>query len=107
MSYSIFSPASAPYLSGAGNGIKPRDAWVDVMRVLSMLFIMIQHAPMHYFPMACMTRAGVVFFLMAAGYFLARKYAAASSPVPWLNWKKAALILCAYVFWFFVSMVVF
>ncbi len=77
------------------------------MRVLSMLFIMIQHAPMHYFPMACMTRAGVFFFFMAAGYFLARKYAAASSPVPWLNWKKAALILCAYVFWIFVSRVVF
>ncbi|MFR1530007.1 MULTISPECIES: acyltransferase family protein [Akkermansia] len=94
-------------LSGADNGIKPRDAWVDIMRVLAMLFIMIQHTPTHHSPVTGMTRAGVFFFFMAAGYFLARNYAAASSPVSWLNWKKAALILCAYVFWIFVSMALF
>lgn len=107
MSCSSLSLSSPLYAVASGNAEKPRDAWVDIMRVLAMIFIMFQHTPTDHDPVAYVVFSGVFFFFMASGYFLARKYAAASSPVPWLNWNKAGLILCAYVFWILVSMIVF
>ena len=99
------SPSHAPgIVRGRKLTEKCRDPWVDIIRVLAMLLIMIQHTPASHGFTAYATRAGVFFFFMAAGYFLARKYGGSPAPVPWLNWRKAFLILCAYLFWIFVSM---
>ena len=102
------SPSHAPgIVRGRKLTEKCRDPWVDIIRVLAMLLIMIQHTPASHGFTVYATRAGVFFFFMAAGYFLARKYGGSLAPVPWLNWRKAFLILCAYLFWIFVSMALF
>ena len=102
------SPSHAPgIVRGRKLTEKCRDPWVDIIRVLAMLLIMIQHTPASHGFTVYATRAGVFFFFMAAGYFLARKYGGSPASVPWLNWRKAFLILCAYLFWIFVSMALF
>ena len=88
------SPSHAPgIVRGRKLTEKCRDPWVDIIRVLAMLLIMIQHTPASHGFTVYATRAGVFFFFMAAGYFLARKYGGSPAPVPWLNWRKAFLIL--------------
>ncbi|WP_302014183.1 acyltransferase family protein, partial [uncultured Akkermansia sp.] len=86
---------------------KFRDPWVDIIRVLAMLVIMFQHTPTSHAPLDYVTSSGVFFFFIAAGYFLGLKYERSPFPVPWLNWRKASLILSAYLFWIFISMLVF
>lgn len=86
---------------------KFRDPWVDIIRVLAMLVIMFQHTPTSHAPLDYVTSSGVFFFFMAAGYFLGLKYEKSPFLVPWLNWRKASLILSAYLFWIFISMLVF
>ena len=101
------SPYASGIVRGSGLPEKRRDPWVDIIRVLAMLLIMVQHTPVSHDPVIYPTRTGVFFFFMAAGYFLGRKYGDSPAPVPWLNWRRASLILCAYLFWIFVSMAVF
>ena len=83
------SPSHAPgIVRGRKLTEKCRDPWVDIIRVLAMLLIMIQHTPASHGFTVYATRAGVFFFFMAAGYFLARKYGAAWPRCPGLTGEK-------------------
>ena len=68
--------------------------WVDICRVLAMLAIMILHTPTDHGWVTCITRAGVAFFFLMSGYFVALKTPTTRSVL-----KRGGHMFITYILW--------